>query len=417
MSRQYGWWQAIRVLSGQDAGNNDLVGITETPGPEIAPPKLIDLLARGCAVVYGVPFNGQLPEQIPAAAWPHVAIQLRSQPPFAIGDEQVGIVAVLRAAADSVSKTAGGGWHHLTIDEAELGRLLAIAERLYPQPARPSASDATTPAECMLLNEAAQLIAQTNPQTTADHLLARLRRTHEFGNLTTAQNPAAEAPSASTIELARWCKKRDYDYPPEWLADSTDEQVDETQDTDLSPYISPYEVAAWIAYRSADPTEDLEVAVKQQLLPALQAGRLTAVGREKCRGEQKIIPRERWIRAELTCPPGMGRLWLVDEWHRGPLYDHVMVSRSDALDLWPVSRPIEAPDISIRTGAPGRPSPMYLVEMELDRRIANAITWPSKAACGAELADWLKHNHPGVPRLTGKSIKNRLGRKMPTAQK
>jgi uncharacterized membrane-anchored protein YjiN (DUF445 family) len=51
------------------------------------------------------------------------------------------------------------------------------------------------------------------------------------------------------------------------------------------------------------------------------------------------------------------------------------------------------------------------------RRIANAITWPSKAACGAELADWLKHNHPGVPRLTGKSIKNRLGRKMPTAQK
>ena len=29
MGPPYGWWQVIRVLSGQDAGNNDLVGITE----------------------------------------------------------------------------------------------------------------------------------------------------------------------------------------------------------------------------------------------------------------------------------------------------------------------------------------------------------------------------------------------------
>ena len=81
----HGWWQVIRVLSGRDAGNNDLAGITETAGPEIAPQKLIDLLAAGCGTAYGVPFDGQVPEPITARARPHIHIEFRSGLPFAIG--------------------------------------------------------------------------------------------------------------------------------------------------------------------------------------------------------------------------------------------------------------------------------------------------------------------------------------------
>jgi hypothetical protein len=71
----------------------------------------------------------------------------------------------------------------------------------------------------------------------------------------------------------------------------------------------------------------------------------------------------------------------------------------------------------LRSGAPGRPTSMHLVQAELDRRIAAGNSWPTKAAGADELRNWLQHEHPTVPRLTAKTIKNRLGHKIPVCPK
>lgn len=71
----------------------------------------------------------------------------------------------------------------------------------------------------------------------------------------------------------------------------------------------------------------------------------------------------------------------------------------------------------IATGAPGRPTSMHLVERELDRRIAAGDSWPSKVSGAEELSEWLRINHKLAPRLTPKTIKNRLGHKLPISTK
>ena len=69
----------------------------------------------------------------------------------------------------------------------------------------------------------------------------------------------------------------------------------------------------------------------------------------------------------------------------------------------------------VRSGAPGRPTSMHLVEGELDRRVAAGVAWPSKISGASDLSNWLIETHPNAPRLTPKTIKNKLGRKIPTA--
>jgi hypothetical protein len=62
------------------------------------------------------------------------------------------------------------------------------------------------------------------------------------------------------------------------------------------------------------------------------------------------------------------------------------------------------------TGAPGRPSSMHLVEAEYRARWHRG---EAEARIGAEaktLAEWLQNKYPDVPRLTPKSIANRLRR-------
>jgi hypothetical protein len=190
---------------------------------------------------------------------------------------------------------------------------------------------------------------------------------------------------------------------------------------DPDPWITPLEAAEWLAYRARDATEDPEAAVEQRLLPALRAGRLTAGGREGCAGEHREIPLVRWAKAELDVLAAEGgRLWLRHEPRRGPLWDQVLFPREAILELWPAREVGGGAGLGgeavYRSGLPGQPSSIHLVEAELDRRVAAGRVWKSKAQCGEELAAWLRRAHPLAPRATAKTIINRLRDKIPIAQ-
>jgi len=69
----------------------------------------------------------------------------------------------------------------------------------------------------------------------------------------------------------------------------------------------------------------------------------------------------------------------------------------------------EDPHEPARTGAPGRPSSMHLVVAEFERRCGNSeVIWSSVKAEAEYLAAWFKKNHPGSPRLTARTIENKI---------
>jgi hypothetical protein len=61
-----------------------------------------------------------------------------------------------------------------------------------------------------------------------------------------------------------------------------------------------------------------------------------------------------------------------------------------------------------KTGAPGRPTSMQLVEQEHTRRVCAGETAPSIKAEARYLEKWRKDTHPAAPRLTAKTIENKL---------
>lgn len=64
--------------------------------------------------------------------------------------------------------------------------------------------------------------------------------------------------------------------------------------------------------------------------------------------------------------------------------------------------------VQYRTGAPGRPTSIHLVMQEFERRTAAGLVRATLLEEAAELCEWVAVNHPGAPRLTIKTIKNRL---------
>jgi hypothetical protein len=66
------------------------------------------------------------------------------------------------------------------------------------------------------------------------------------------------------------------------------------------------------------------------------------------------------------------------------------------------------PGASYRTGAPGRPSPMYLVEAEAKRRRSLGETVPEVTGEASALFDWFKDNHPKLPPPKPKTIRNKI---------
>lgn len=97
---------------------------------------------------------------------------------------------------------------------------------------------------------------------------------------------------------------------------------------------------------------------------------------------------------------------------RGPKWARLVVMRADVANLWPFAQAggeLSDPDpLTYRSGGPGRPSSMYLVEAEFQRRCGSATVDVSMAKESVYLAAWLRSAYPTAPPLTPKTIQNRL---------
>jgi hypothetical protein len=92
---------------------------------------------------------------------------------------------------------------------------------------------------------------------------------------------------------------------------------------------------------------------------------------------------------------------LVDR--RGARWRRLMVLRADVARCWPfgTSEPL-------RTGAPGRPTSMQLVDAEFERRIVEGRIEKTLAAEARALERWLPEKHPNYPRATKTTIENNI---------
>jgi hypothetical protein len=88
---------------------------------------------------------------------------------------------------------------------------------------------------------------------------------------------------------------------------------------------------------------------------------------------------------------------------RGVRWRQLMVLKADVASYWPFAAALDH-----RTGAPGRPSVMHLVEEEYHARWQRGEVETRLAAEAKALADWLRTEHPHAPPLTRKTIENRL---------
>jgi hypothetical protein len=80
-----------------------------------------------------------------------------------------------------------------------------------------------------------------------------------------------------------------------------------------------------------------------------------------------------------------------------------MVLKADVARYWPFAAALDH-----RTGAPGRPSAMHLVEEEYRARWQRGEAETSIGGEAAALAGWLRTEHPHAPPLKPKTIANRL---------
>lgn len=97
--------------------------------------------------------------------------------------------------------------------------------------------------------------------------------------------------------------------------------------------------------------------------------------------------------------------------HRGPKWSRLLVSKNDIAKLWPfaIRSETEPFDVAVyRTGAPGRPSSMHLVEAEFERRCASGLVEISLRKEAEALAAWLKSVHPMLRPATPGTIENSI---------
>lgn len=106
-----------------------------------------------------------------------------------------------------------------------------------------------------------------------------------------------------------------------------------------------------------------------------------------------------------TYPPGS------EPWEEK--YDRY--SEADLLDWLNCNYSAAAPEV-IKSGAPGRPTSMQLVEAELNSRIAALKPGEKLGDSATDVADqlsaWLKKAHPTAASCKPKTIKNGLSRRM-----
>jgi hypothetical protein len=88
---------------------------------------------------------------------------------------------------------------------------------------------------------------------------------------------------------------------------------------------------------------------------------------------------------------------------RGVRWRRLMVLKADVARCWPFATAQDH-----RTGAPGRPSVMYLVEEEHHARWQRGEAETGINAEARALAEWYHATHLGAPQLTAKTIANRI---------
>jgi hypothetical protein len=123
------------------------------------------------------------------------------------------------------------------------------------------------------------------------------------------------------------------------------------------------------------------------------------------------------VRLDLVCSKELclfSRPYLdAEHWRRGlgdsleaggrARWRRLMALKAHVARCWPFPAALDH-----RTGAPGRPSAMHLVEEEYRARCARG---DANSRIGAEaeyLSKWLADAHPTMPRVTAKTIRNRL---------
>lgn len=97
------------------------------------------------------------------------------------------------------------------------------------------------------------------------------------------------------------------------------------------------------------------------------------------------------------------------EQYRREKWERVSVLKSDVAAHWPLKNDtkLDPPDLPLdRTGAPGRPSAMHLVQAEFERRCAAGQVESSLAQEGLLLAAWLKSVHPTLRPAMPRTIEN-----------
>ncbi len=195
-------------------------------------------------------------------------------------------------------------------------------------------------------------------------------------------------------------------------------------------YMPLYCAAQWIATEGGkqvvDPTDQSIWSMAfGDLLARLSSDQIKVIGVRK--GERELVPGHHFAECPVDYPYSdapMGlllseQLYLcsypfVDEKHwtsgfddslrdrRGERWSRLMVLKEDVARYWPFS------DESSETGAPGRPSSMYLVEAEFKARCVRGEVAPSMTKESQFLAAWLRKTHPEKPPLQPKSIRNKL---------
>lgn len=88
----------------------------------------------------------------------------------------------------------------------------------------------------------------------------------------------------------------------------------------------------------------------------------------------------------------------------GPHCTRIMVAKPDIARWWTFDN-----EIVEASGAPGRPSSMQLVRAEFEARWKRGEVEKAAGAEAAALSTWLAKTHPKAPRLTPKTIRNKLG--------
>jgi hypothetical protein len=192
-------------------------------------------------------------------------------------------------------------------------------------------------------------------------------------------------------------------------------------------YMPLYCAAQWIATQGGAVSFDLADEnvwrpAYEQLLARIASEEIKVVGTRN--GERQPVPGYHFAGCKVSYPfveepfelPSFAYLdeehWLKGhddslQSRHGRQWGRLMVLKSDVARFWPLD---EAAGVGypLRSGTPGRPTAMHLVQAEFDARCARGEVAASLTAEAQDLLNWLRRAHPSAPPLTPKTIQNNL---------